>query len=214
MLITTGHKTVRRLGLTALVGLALTISGCIITFPPPPPSGTVPPPTPTAGTIPPPTPTTATASATDDYRAIETELCETLRAEVEQALNVTVTQEEDVAFATVLDNRSGVSCRLTATGTGEDFTNFLDVANNLVALLEAQGWTPDPQYVADAPTGTVLGLRRDDDTVANGLAVVQVNWKPAPGVECPQDQPIATCAEQLEPTEMLYNISIDLAETG
>lgn len=214
MLITTGRNALRNLGLTTLVSLALTLSGCIITFPAPPPSGTVPPPTPTAGTIPPPTPTGDTVTATGEYRAIEAELCESLRTEVEEMLNVTVTQEENPAFETVIENRSGVSCRLTATGTGDDFTNFVDVANNLVALLETQGWTADPQYVADAPTGAVLGLRRDDDTVADGLAVVQVNWNPAPGVECPSDQPIATCAEQLEPSQMLYYISIDLAEVS
>lgn len=204
MLITSGRRMLRNFGLTTLVGVVLMVSGCVITFPAPPPSGTVPPPTPTA----------QTAGATGDYRAIDRALCETLRANVAQALNVTVEQEENTAFQDIIDNSSGVSCRLTATGTGENFTHFLDVANNLVAVLQRQGWATDPQYVADSPTGTILGLRRDDNVIADGLAVVQVGWTPAPGVECPSDQPIATCAEQLEPSEIVYTISVDLAETS
>lgn len=204
MLLTSGRYARRNVGLTTLLALILLMSGCVITVPTPPPSGTVPPPTPTA----------QTTSATDDYRAINQALCATLRANVAQALNVTVEQGENAAFQSMIDNRSGVSCRLIATGTGENFTHFLDVANNLVAVLQRQGWTTDPQYVADSPTGTILGLRRDDDVIANGIAVVQVEWNPAPGVECPADQPIATCAEQLEPSQTVYTISVDLAEAG
>lgn len=140
------------------------------------------------------------------YAPLDTAECERLRQEVEELLGVTILLSRLPApFRSFGDEQKGFSCRLHSGGTGEDFTNFVEVATNLAALLEEQGWTQDTQYVADSPTGTVLGLRRDGD-----LAVMQVGWEPAPDVECPEDEPISACAEELDPAQMIYTIMIDL----
>jgi hypothetical protein len=142
------------------------------------------------------------------YSPLALEECEMLRAEVEELLGTSVVLSQLPAPFRALGNEQvGFSCRLHSGGTGEDFTNFVEVATNLAALLEEQGWTQDMQYVADSPTATVLGLRR-----VNDLAVVQVGWEPAPGVECPEDQPISVCAEELEPAQMIYTVVIDLVQ--
>ena len=65
----------------------------------------------------------------------------------------------------------------------------------------------DEQYAADGPTGTIGGLRRD-----NQLAAYSVDWSPAAGTNCPADQPISACAETLTPEQMDYNITVDLAQ--
>jgi hypothetical protein len=148
---------------------------------------------------------TAVVQPALSYAPLDAETCEAVRSEVQALPGVEVTRlERPAPFQSIVDGLSGQSCRISASGTVEDFTNFVDVANDLIALLERQGWQRDPAYTADSPTGTVAGLRRDD-----ALAAVRLEWKPTAGVECPPDQPIATCAEQLEPEQMIYTIQID-----
>jgi hypothetical protein len=143
------------------------------------------------------------------YSPLPLEECERLRAEVEEVLGAPVLLSQLPApFRALGDDQDGFSCRLHSGGTGEDFSNFVEVAAALTAWFEGQGWTQDMQYVADSPTATILGLRRGDD-----LAVVQVGWEPAPGVECPEDQPISVCAEELEPAQMVYTVVIDLVQS-
>lgn len=151
-------------------------------------------------------------ATTGEATPLAAEACTTLQTVVQETLGVTVEQENAAAFTSAFGDLTGQSCRLTASGTGEDFTNFVEVAQKLITLLEAQGWAQDMQYVADGPTGTVVGLRHTGADNGNQLAILAVNWEPAPDVTCPQDQPIAACAEALEPTQMLYTITLDLVE--
>ena len=157
--------------------------------------------------------TDTTTATTGGARPLAAEACTTVQSDVEQALGVTVAHTDAATFTSAFGELTGQSCRLTANGTGEDFTNFVDIAQKLIALLEGQGWTQEMNYVADGPTGTVIGLRHTETDSANQLAIIAVNWEPAPDVTCPQDQPIAACAEALEPTQLLYTITLDLVET-
>ena len=155
------------------------------------------------------TETTATTGAATPLAA---EACTTLQSAVVEALGVAIEQKDAVPFTSAFGDLTGESCRLNATGTGENFTNFVDVAQKLTALLTGQGWTQDMSDVADGPTGTVIGLRHTSADNGNQLAILAVNWEPAPDVTCPQDQPITACAEQLKPAQMLYTITLDLVE--
>lgn len=153
-------------------------------------------------------PTPEESATTSAYQPGDPAACRTLRDDVAQVLSVEATLvAEPAAFESLPEELGGTSCLITATGTGEDFPNFVDVVNDLVQLLEGQGWSRDPLYVADSPTSTIVGLRQ-----ANQLAVIAVDWSPAPEVTCPPDEPIATCAEQLEPQQMVYTITVDLAQ--
>lgn len=155
---------------------------------------------------------TETTATTGTATPLAAEACTTLQGEMEEALGVAIEREEAATFTSAFGDLTGQSCRLSATGTGENFTNFVDVAQKMTALLTGQGWTQDMNYVADGPTGTVVGLRHTSADNSDQLAILAVNWEPAPDVTCPQDQPIAACAEQLEPAQILYTITLDLVE--
>lgn len=194
------HPATYKIVVLLLCSLTILLPGCTIQ-PPPATSGTIQPA--------PSTPATSdTTASTESDQPIDMETCTAVQSEVSSELGVDVTLEAEAPFQDIVGGAVGSSCQLSATGTGETFTNFVDVATQLVTLLEDQGWVQDPQYAADSPTGTIVGLRRN--TNGEELAAVQVGWDPAPGVECPPDEPIATCAEELEPEQMLYTITIDL----
>ena len=215
------HQAKCQLRTLTLCGLALFLMSCTIQQPAPTPAAK---PTSVATAVATETEASSEEASSEEasseeasagsYQPIETETCDALQSEVATALGVEVLRTDDAPFQAMLDGAAGESCQLTATGTGEDFTNFVDVASQLVGLLEAEDWVQDPQYTADGPTGTLLGLRRTANETADALAVVQVDWEPAPDVECPQDQPISECAETLEPAQMLYTIKIDLVQVA
>jgi hypothetical protein len=66
------------------------------------------------------------------------------------------------------------------------------------------GWGKEPAYAAAGPTGMAAGFSR-----SNTYGLLQVEWQPAPGVDCPSNQPIAACT--LTPEQMLYTITLNLA---
>jgi hypothetical protein len=68
-------------------------------------------------------------------------------------------------------------------------------ATALGIVLQSTGWTPDPGYVADSPTGTAFAVRRDNEL--------------APEANCPQDHPISDC--QVTPEQMNYTIRVNYA---
>jgi hypothetical protein len=63
----------------------------------------------------------------------------------------------------------------------------------------------DPAYATSATTGIGGGFR-----LGAVLALVSVSWQPAPDAGCPTDHPASEC--KLEPEQMLYDLSIDLAQ--
>jgi hypothetical protein len=132
--------------------------------------------------------------------------CEAIRAEIAQQLNVELTMQE-ADFTSEIANRQGRSCTLTATGTGEDFGNFVDTAQKIRDILVTDGWTENQSYIADSPSATDSGFEKE-----NKLALMQVGWKPSEDVDCPTDQPISAC--DIEPSQQLFTVVIELVQTS
>ena len=145
-----------------------------------------------------------------DYAPPTSDECQQLADIVQTSLGVgddAVTVQEDALFQDYITNQSGTGCQVTVTGTGADFTNFTHFVEMSLALsgqLQTAGWTPDDAYVADSPTGTAFAMRQDDR-----LVIATVGWDPAPGVNCPTDQPISEC--QVAPEQMNYTIRLNMA---
>jgi hypothetical protein len=160
-------------------------------------------PLPTPGLASPlPTPVTAAAAGTD-YEPLTGPECEELRALVGETLG----KKPDTGLAKFQDiktGQAGEGCVITLTGTGVDFGSFLDTAQKLQTAFEEAGWEVDLAYLADGPTGTAFGLRKDTK-----LALVSVGWDPAEGVRCPTDFPISAC--NITPEQQLFTITVNVA---
>ena len=150
---------------------------------------------------------TGTAGAAGGYTPVDDAACTEAQNQLTQALGIDVSRGTAPAAFQDLSGGTGQSCQLTIAATGAQFPNMVDAGQRIAGALTSNGWTLDPQYAADSPTGTLHGLRRN-----NQLAVYNVQWAPAAGVTCPADQPIATCAESLTPEQMTYAITVDLAQ--
>ncbi len=146
-------------------------------------------------------------AAAGGYTPIADAECTEVQNQLTQALGIDVSRNTAPAAFQDLSGGTGQSCQLTIAATGAQFPNMVDAGQRIAGALTPNGWTLDPQYAADSPTGTMHGLRRN-----NQLAVYNVQWAPAAGVTCPADQPIATCAESLTPDQMTYTITVDLAQ--
>jgi hypothetical protein len=143
------------------------------------------------------------ADAAPRYRPVEGEVCAAWTGILEEELSVPV-ESGEATFSDYLSGTGGQACLLTATGTGEDFAPFPQVAADLMGRLEQDGWLEDPRYAADGPMGTAAGLRQED-----GLAILRVGWEPAEEASCPGDQPIFEC--EIAPEDQRYTVSLELA---
>jgi hypothetical protein len=138
----------------------------------------------------------ATSDATQDAMPIESvdaTQCNDLQATLSAKLGHELTKQE------------GTACTLVATGTGEEFGNFVDVAQTIREVFEAEGWAEDKAAMADGPTGTATSYAK-----GTTVAAVNVSWEPADDANCPTDQPISAC--DLEPSQQNITISIDLVQ--
>ena len=147
------------------------------------------------------------AGAAGGYTPIADAECTEVQKELTQGLGVDVSRNTAPVAFQDLSGGAGQSCQLIINATGAQFPNMVDAGQRIAGALTPNGWTLDPQYAADSPTGTLHGLRRN-----NQLAVYNVQWAPAAGITCPADQPIATCAQSLTPDQMTYTITVDLAQ--
>lgn len=147
---------------------------------------------------------TAESTPGGSLRPIASADCETLRAALAQQLAAEIAQA-DAPFSDPTTGKSGTACQLTTKGTGQDFGSFGEVADKIRALLIEQGWTEDQSYLADGPTGTGAGFHK-----GSALAVMLVEWSPAPEVQCPADQPISAC--EVPPAQQIFDISLSLAQ--
>lgn len=155
---------------------------------------------PPAATVTAPAEESATAEATSEatseampIESVDAAQCDALQAALSDALDHEFTKQE------------GSACTLVATGTGEDFGNFVDVAQTIRELFEGEGWTEDESTLADGPTGTAVNYFKETT-----VAAVNVGWEPADDADCPDDQPISDC--ELEPSQQNFTITIDLVQ--
>lgn len=137
-------------------------------------------------------PTEATAVPMP-IESVDTAACEALQAALAEQLDHEFVKQE------------GAACTLVATGTGEDFGNFVDVAQTIRAVFEAEGWTEDESAIADGPTGTATSYFKNTT-----VAAVNVGWEPADEAACADDQPISECA--IQPNQQNFTISIELVQ--
>lgn len=149
----------------------------------------------------------ATSSAPSDAAVVPVDAaeCEAIQGALAARLNVEFTLEEG-EFSHAVATQQGTACTLTATGTGEDFGNFVDVAQSIREVLTAEGWTENNASLADGPTGTASGYELE-----NRMAFVQVDWEPSEDADCADDQPISAC--DLEPSQQLFTVVVQLVQT-
>jgi hypothetical protein len=125
--------------------------------------------------------------------SVDSAQCDALQAALSEQLGHELAKQE------------GTACTLVATGTGEDFGNFVDVAQSIREVFEAEGWTEDESAMADGPTGTATSYFKDTT-----VAAVNVSWEPSEEANCPDDQPISAC--EVEPSQQNFTISIELVQ--
>ena len=134
------------------------------------------------------------------FEPLPEERCRELAERVGDALAREVVIDE-VPFLDPVSSGRGRACRAVATGPGEDFGSFLDVAERLREVLVRAGWQEDERYLADGPTGTATAFRFDDARV-----LVNVGWTPAEGADCPDDRPIFAC--DVAPAHQSFEITV------
>lgn len=147
---------------------------------------------------------TETAPVEEAYEPLSADVCQMLQETASQALSLDFNLEESAPFEDVLAGESGQGCRLTASGDGTQFADLQTVMDTLMGSVGA-GWDEQVAYQADGPTGTSRALARD-----MALMILAVNWTPAEGVACPNDQPISAC--ELTPDQKNYTFAIDVAQ--
>jgi dipeptidase D len=97
---------------------------------------------------------------------------------------------------------AGTGCQSTITGTGVQFESPAAVVSALDSMLVEQGWTADPMFVADGPTGTAAGYRKGDQ-----ICLAAAMWEPDESANCPDDQPISAC--EVAPEQQLYTVTLN-----
>ncbi len=70
--------------------------------------------------------------------------------------------------------------------------------------MSQSGFTEQPNYQADGPTGSATAAVRD-----MALMLISASWAPDASVQCPADKPISEC--NLTPEQKIYTIQIDTA---
>lgn len=129
--------------------------------------------------------------------------CQAIQDVAARAIALPFALESGTPFSDPLSGESGQGCTLTASGTGADLAAPYQVVADLMNAFS--GWSEQPTYRASGPTGEMAAIRRD-----RNLMLILVEWTPAPGVECPTDQPISAC--DLRPEQRLYTVQIQVAQ--
>lgn len=130
------------------------------------------------------------------------ELCNGQAQAMSHFLNDMIPTVTEEPLSDPVTGASGTGCQSTITGTGADFESPSTVVGVLGGMLEEQGWTIDPMLQADGPTGTSMGYRKDDQ-----LCLAGAIWFPDESANCPDDQPISTCA--VTPEQQLYTVTLN-----
>ncbi len=134
------------------------------------------------------------------YVPVTLSVCQSLQDMAAKAISAKFTLEASVPFTNPVTAETGKACNLTAKGTGRDFADPFTISNKLVKGLS--GFTQEPRYQADGPTGTATAVTRD-------LALVLINVGWSPSIQCPADRPISACP--LKPEQKQYTIKLQAA---
>ncbi len=144
-----------------------------------------------------------TSSTTSMYEPVSQSICDTIQGIAFDTLETNYMQSPSSPFTDPVSGETGDGCLITGSLTGtSDITSASDIVDRLV---QHSGFTEQPAYRADGPTGAATATTRDA-----ALMLIQVDWQPIATVQCPADQPIANC--NLTPEQKLYIITINTAQ--
>jgi uncharacterized protein len=130
------------------------------------------------------------------------EVCDGEAQAMSHTLNDLIPTQSEAPLSDPVNNATGTGCESTITGTGEQFESPAAVVGELGNMLKEEGWTVDPMLVADGPTGTAQGYRKD-----NQICWVGAEWFPDASANCPKDQPITKC--DITPQQKSYTVTLN-----
>jgi len=143
------------------------------------------------------------SSAPSMYEPVSQSICDTIQGIAFDTLETNYMQSPSSPFTDPVSGETGDGCLITGSLTGtSDIASASDIVDRLV---QHSGFTEQPAYRADGPTGSFTAAARDA-----ALMLIQVDWQPIASVQCPADQPIANC--NLTPEQKLYIIKINTAQ--
>ncbi len=137
------------------------------------------------------------------YQPVSAEVCQILQESAGASLGLTLSMQMGPPFTDYASGETGQACTLTATTNGTLISGPYDALTKLVNGFV--GWTVQPAYNADGPTGTATGMTRD-----SGLLLISVGWEPSADANCPTDQPISACP--LTSEQKFYTVKIEAAQ--
>jgi putative hemolysin len=138
------------------------------------------------------------------YQPLRPEECASLAAAMTSAWRAQVTSGAE-SFRDYVSGESGFGCSLLAVGTGLVFESYGLVARVTRQALAARGWIEDSEFIADGPTATAAGFRKE-----TRLCLLQVGWEPSGEADCPEDESISVC--EVVPEQQLYMVSLQCAQ--
>jgi len=129
---------------------------------------------------------------------------------VEQSVRALFPDASLIVDATAFEAGGGAvlkqGCRVLVVGDSDEMPSFVELASELRAVLEGDGWVEDAQYAADGPAATVSVFERGEE-----LALVAASVQPKDATACAADQVIGDCLESLEVDEILVQGEIVVA---
>jgi hypothetical protein len=140
----------------------------------------------------------------DKYEPVDPAICQMIQESAAQAIGIEFFRDDLSPFLDTVAGEAGLGCHIYAVADGNQIA---DPWTGLTTLMSSAGggWTEQNGYQAAGPTGFAAAMTRD-----MGLMLMQVDWQPTQGVDCPDDQPISACP--LTPEQKVYNITIDVAQ--
>ena len=135
------------------------------------------------------------------FEPLSADTCSELCEAVSGALKSRGTIREKVPFEDYAGKGFGEACRITWTGTGEDFPEIPLVARSVRTVLEGRGWVEDSAYVADGPLGTAAGFRKE-----GALILLRVIMEPSEDAGLLSNRPVSIW--ELLPEERIYAITL------
>lgn len=131
--------------------------------------------------------------------------CATLFAEVTDMFGRRVTKTETPFTDTAL-GLTGLDCQLTVVRASSEPDDYVAIAQDLKASLEAAGWREDESYVAYGPSELTLALQQADNS-----GMLTVRRQAIDSTTCRGDRSTATCLEGSNPHRYQITFSFTLA---
>ena len=143
-----------------------------------------------------------TAAAGLTIQPLSMEVCDGQAQAMSHTLDDLVPTQSEEPLTDTVTGATGTGCQATITGTGAQFESPSAVVGELGGMLAGQGWTADSMLVADGPTGTAAGYRKDDQ-----ICWTSAGWEPDVSANCPKDQPISACP--VTPEQQNYTVTLN-----